>query len=65
MALGSASAPGATQPLGPRDAWTPARFFILDRYPDICGPSQWYLSRFYLNARFVHAPAWDFERPLL
>ena len=48
-----------------RDAWTPAKCFILYRCTDVCDSSQWYLSRFYLNARFVHAPAWDFERPRL
>ena len=48
-----------------RDAWTPAKYFILYRCVDICDPSYWYCARFYLNAKFVHEPAWDFERPRL
>ena len=48
-----------------RDARTPAKHFILLRCPDICDPNKWYVSWFYLNARFVQAPAWDFERPRL
>ena len=48
-----------------RDASTPAKFFILYACPEITDPLQWYCARYYVNARFVHAPTWDYERPRL